>query len=124
MEHEKLMSKKKPSFPVSKKLEAFLEQYNRKTEIPILYDDLLRFAGSVVVYDDEGNDTLWVRVYYSDSERQEIDLSLKKVYSILHSDGTDRIFQYLNVDAVDYWAFGNSKPFRVRLRNILTDYVI
>jgi hypothetical protein len=62
-----------------------------------------------------------VRVYYSDSERKEIDLSLKKVYSILHSDGTDHIFQYLNVDAVDYCTFGNSKPFRIKVRNILND---
>jgi hypothetical protein len=118
------MSKKKPSFPVSKKLEAFLDQYNRKTEIPILYEDLLRFAGSVVVYDDEGNDTLWVRVFYTDAERNEIDLNLKKVYSILHSDGTGRIFQYLNVDAVDYCTFGNSKPFRIKIRNILNDNFI
>jgi hypothetical protein len=124
MAQEKLMSRKKPSFPVSKKLETFLDQYNRKTEIPILYEDLLRFAGSVVVYDEDGEDTLWVRVYYTDAERNEIDLNLKKVYSILHSDGTDHIFQYLNVDAVDYCTFGNSKPFRIKIRNILNDNFI
>ena len=121
MSDEKLMSKKKPTFPVSKALEAYLEQYSRRIELPIFYEDLLRFAGSVVVYDSHGNDTLWVRVYYSDSERREIDLSLKRVYSILHSDGSDRIFQYLNVDAVDYCTFGNSKPFRIKVRNILND---
>ena len=115
------MSKKKPAFPVSKALEAYLEQYSRRIELPIFYEDLLRFAGSVVVYDAHGNDTLWVRVYYSDSERREIDQSLKRVYSILHSDGSDRIFQYLNVDAVDYCTFGNSKPFRIKVRNILND---
>ena len=43
------------------------------------------------------------------------------MYSILHSDGSDRIFQYLNVDAVDYCTFGNSKPFRTKVRNILND---
>lgn len=121
MAQERLMSKKKPAFPVCKDLDAYLEQYNRKIEIPIFYEDLLRFAGSVVVYDNEGEDTLWVRVYYSDSDRLEIDLSLKRVYSILHSDGSDRIFQYLNVDFVDYCTFGNSKPFRIRVRNILND---
>jgi hypothetical protein len=121
MAQERLMYKKKPAFPVCKALDAYLDQYNRKIEIPIFYDDLLRFAGSVVVYDNEGEDTLWVRVYYSDSDRQEIDLSLKRVYSILHSDGSDRIFQYLNVDFVDYCTFGNSKPFRIRVRNILND---
>ncbi len=115
------MSKKKPAYPVNEKLEGYLHRYNRKIEIPIFYEDLLRFSGSVIVYDSQGADTLWVRVYYSDFEREEIDLSLKKVYSILHSDGSDRILEYLNVDAVDYCTFGNSKPFRIKVRNILND---
>lgn len=121
MSEEKLMSKKKPAYPVRKKLDIYLEKYNRKIEIPIFYDDLLRFAGSVVVYDDDEKDTLWVRVFYSDFEREEIDLSLKKVYSILHSDGSERILEYLNIDAIDYCTFGNSKPFRIKVRNILND---
>ena len=33
-----------------------------------LYEDLLRFQGSVNVYDDNDKDTLWTRVFYSDSE--------------------------------------------------------
>ena len=121
MSEEKLMSKKKPAYPVKKKLDTYLEKYNRKIEIPIFYDDLLRFAGSVSVYDDEEKDTLWVRVFYSDFDREEIDLSLKKVYSILHSDGSERILEYLNIDAIDYCTFGNSKPFRIKVRNILND---
>ncbi|MFT4832416.1 MAG: hypothetical protein ACI815_002069 [Psychroserpens sp.] len=118
---EKLMSKKKPAFPICDRLDAYLQHYSRKIEIPIFYDDLLRFNGSVVVYDNKDEDTMWIRVYYSEYERQEIDLSLKKVYSILHSDGSDNIIQYLNVDAVDYCTFGNSKPFRIKIRNILND---
>ena len=121
MSEEKLMSKKKPAYPVNSKLDAYLEKYNRKIEIPIFYEDLLRFSGSIAVEDAEGEDTLWVRVYYSEFEREEIDLSLKKVYSILHSDGNSRILEYLNVDAVDYCTFGNSKPFRIKIRNILND---
>ncbi|EAR00177.1 hypothetical protein [Maribacter sp. HTCC2170] len=121
MQEEKLMSKKKPAYPVSQELDAYLEQYNRKIEIPIFYEDLLRFTGSVVVYDDNDEDTLWIRVYYNEFDREEIDTSLKKIYSILHSDGSDHIDQYLNVDAVDYCTFGNSKPFRIKIRNILND---
>ncbi|NNG11272.1 MAG: hypothetical protein HKM92_13985 [Arenibacter sp.] len=121
MSEERLMSKKKPAFPVCKELDAYLKHYSRKIEIPIFYEDLLRFAGSVVVYDSNEEDTLWVRVYYSEFDRAEIDISLKKVYSILHSDGSDSIFPFLNVDAVDYCTFGNSKPFRIKVRNILND---
>ncbi len=121
MSEERLMSKKKPAYPVSKALDGYLEHYSRKTEIPIFYDDLLRFSGSVVVYDQNDEDTLWIRVYYSEFDRKEIDDSLKKVYSILHSDGSSNIHQYLNVDAVDFCTFGNSKPFRIKIRNILND---
>jgi hypothetical protein len=118
---EKLMSKKKPAFPVIGLLNEYLVEHGRNIKIPIFYDDLLRFQGSVAVYDKNDEDTLWVRVYYSDFERQEIDLSLKKVYNILHSNGNVDNIQYLNVDAVDYCTFGNSKPFRVKVRNILND---
>jgi hypothetical protein len=99
MSEERLMSKKKPAFPVNEKLDEYLHQYNDANE----------------------EDTLWVRVYYSEYDRMEIDQSLKKVYSILHSDGSNSINPYLNVDAVDYCTFGNSKPFRIKIRNILND---
>jgi hypothetical protein len=118
---EKLMSKKKPSFPVKEFLYQYLKRYNRDMTIPVFYDDLLRFSGSVAVYDKEDKDTLWVSVYYSDSERAELDFSLKRIYTILFSDGDDDIIEFLNVDAIDYCTFGNSKPFRIKIRNILND---
>ena len=118
---EKLMSKKKPAFPVNEMLNGYLLEHSRNIKIPIFYDDLLRFQGSVVVYDKNNEDTLWVRTYYFEYEREEIDLSLKKVYTILHSNGNEDIIKYLNIDAIDFCTFGNSKPFRVTVRNILND---
>jgi len=115
------ISKKKPSYPVSDKLHQYLSEYNRNIRLPVFYDDLLRFQGSVVVYDKHEVDTLWVRVYYNEFEGKEIDLSLKKVYTILHSDGNEKTIPFLTVDAIDYCTFGNSKPFRVKVRNILND---
>lgn len=118
---EKLMSKKKPNFPINERLHKYLAKHNRNIKIPIFYDDLLRFSGSVVVYDQDDEDTFWVRCYYPDHERVEMDMSLKKVYTILHSDGSDDSFEFLNVDAIDFCTFGNSKPFRVKIRNVLND---
>ena len=115
------ISKKKPSYPINSKLHNYLQDYNRNIRLPIFYEDLLRFQGSVVVYDKNDEDTLWIRVYYNEFEREEIDLSLKRVYSILISDGNESIFKYLSVDAIDFCTFGNSKPFRVKIRNILND---
>jgi hypothetical protein len=73
------------------------------------------------VYDKQEVDTLWIRVYYNEFERNEIDLTLKKIYSLLHSDGNLDIIKFLNVDSIDYCTFGNSKPFRIKVRNILND---
>ena len=91
----KLMSKKKPSFPVNERFNKYLARYNRNTKIPVFYEDLLRFSGSVVVYDQDDEDTYWVRCYYPEFERQEIDESLKKIYNILHSDGSDDMLEFL-----------------------------
>ncbi|WP_213521654.1 hypothetical protein [Nonlabens sp.] len=119
--NDKLLSNKKPTFPIGTSLSDYLKRYNRATSIPVSYDDLLRFAGCITVYDKNDEDTLWVRCFYSDSDREQIDGHLKRIYDILHSDGRDKSLDYLNVDAVDYCTFGNTKPFRIRIRNILND---
>ncbi len=118
------MSKKKPAYKISELLSEYLTRHGRNIKIPIYYDDLLRFQGSVSIYDKHDKDTLWVSTYYSESERDEIELSLKKMYTILHADGSDIVLPYLNIDSIDYCTFGNTKPFRVKVRNILNDNYI
>lgn len=118
---EPLMFFKKPCYPINNALLNYLERFDLVSKEPIIYDDLLRFSGSINVFDKNDQDTLWIRVYYNEYEREEIDLNLKKVYSLLYSDGNTDILQYLNVDAIDYCTFGNSKPFRIKVRNILND---
>lgn len=120
------MSEKKPQlkkkyYPINANLRSYLDKYKRLTKTNVFYDDLLRFQGSVVVYDKEEKDTLWVRVYYNEFEKMELDESIKKIYTFLHSDGDISDLHYLNVDYIDYCTFGNSKPFRVKIRNILND---
>ena len=121
MKNDLKISLRKPSYPVNKALKAYMQKFNRTIKLPIFYDDLLRFQGSVEVFDKNDKDTLWVRTYYSEFDRQEIDLSLKKIYTKLHSDGNEATIPLLNVDAIDYCTFGNSKPFRIKIRNILND---
>ena len=118
---DNLISRKKPNFTINDELYKYLSTYNRTIKIPIFYDDLLRFSGSVTVYDKHDKDTLWIRVYYPEYEQKEIDLSLKRMYNILHGDGSEGILENLIIDEIDYCTFGNSKPFRVKVRNILND---
>ncbi|WP_274475967.1 hypothetical protein [Mangrovimonas aestuarii] len=120
----KLISKKKPAFPVGPKLSAYLTRYGRNIKIPIFYEDLLRFQGAVEIHDNNGKDTLWVQTYYTQTEQEEIEMSLKRMYTILHADGSDSILPYLTIDSIDYCTFGNTKPFRVKVRNILNDNYI
>ncbi|AEH00041.1 MULTISPECIES: hypothetical protein [unclassified Lacinutrix] len=122
--NEKLISKKKPAYPITDKLSKYLSEQGRNIKIPIFYDDLLRFQGAVEIFDDNDNDTLWVSCYYAEHERDEIELSLKQMYSILHSDGSDSILPYLNIDSIDFCTFGNTKPFRIKVRNVLNDNYI
>lgn len=112
---------KKPSYAINNALFDYLGRFDRISKVPVVYDDLLRFSGAINVYDKHDEDTLWIRVYYTEFERMEIDLTLKKIYSLLHSDGNLDIIRFLNVDSIDYCTFGNSKPFRIKVRNILND---
>lgn len=112
---------KKEYYPINSLLYKYLEKYNRITKTNVFYDDLLRFQGSIVVYDKKGKDSLWVSVFYNEYERAEIDKNLKKIYTLLHSDGNESSFEFLNVDNIDFCTFGNSKPFRIKVRNILND---
>ena len=118
---KKLISKKKPFYPISKELTKFLNKHDRWVNIDLSYEDLLRFSDSITVYDKYDNDTLWVRTFYSESDRKEIDNNLKIIYTILHSDGNRLSIPYLNIDSIDYCTFGNSKPFRIKIRNIIND---
>ena len=119
--NKKLISKKKPFYPISKELKLFLKDHDRWMDDVISYNDLLRYSDSINLYDKKNKDTLWVRLIFNESERQEIDENLKIIYTLLHSDGNPSSIPYLNIDSVDYCTFGNSKPFRIKIRNIVND---
>ncbi len=112
---------KKQYYPINQILYDYLEKYKRISKSNVFYDDLLRFQGSIVVYDKNGEDTLWVRTFYNEFEKIDIDNSLKRIYTLLHSDGDERNLKFLTVDYIDFCTFGNSKPFRIKIRNILND---
>ena len=108
-------------YPVNESLEKYLQENNRITKARVFYEDLLRFSGYIALEDSKGNDTSWLRVYYSEFDRNEIEINLNKIYTLLHSDGDEETLPYLTVDSIDFCTFGNSKPFRVKVRNILND---
>lgn len=116
-----VISKKKIVYPISPNLRNYLINYGREVDIPIHYKDLLRYSGSIALYDSKGNDTLWETVFYDESDRNDIHLKVKKIYALLKADGDMSVMQHLYVDRIDLCIYGNTQPFRVRIVNRIND---
>ena len=112
---------KKPSYPVGDALRAYLRRTRREREIPITYERLRRFSDSVSISDQRGRPTLWESVFYDRIEMQALHDDLKRVYAILRVDGDLSVMQHLYIDRIDFCAFGNSTPFRIRIVNAYND---
>lgn len=116
-----IITKKKLVYRISEPLREYLEQYSREQPLPIQYADLLRYNDSIILYDNKGQDTLWESVFFTASESDEILLALKATYAYLKADGDMSITRHLTIDRVDLCSYGNTKPFRVRIRNLVND---
>jgi len=116
-----LISKKKDLFKVSNALREYLAKYDRLIDLPITYESLLRYDSSIPLYDREGNDTLWVTVFYRQEEMKDIYYALKSIYSIMKTSGAMEVMEHLSIDRIDLCVFGNTKPFRVRIVNNIND---
>lgn len=114
-------SKKKPLFPIIPDLVGYLKSYNRYSDLPIRYEDLLYYKASTPLLDRNGEDTLWETVYFSDVDTNILNKALTKIYALLKTDGDVQVIEHLQVAQIDYCTFGNSKPFRIRIINRLND---
>lgn len=116
-----LISKKKIIYPISAGLRRYLIKYSREVNIPIHYHELLRYSGSIALYDSKDQDTLWETVFYDQSDREEIHLNVKKIYALLKAGGDMTVMEHLFVDRVDLCIYGNTQPFRIRIVNRIND---
>ena len=114
-------SRKKPAQPVSTGLRQYMLAYGRSVRLPLEYEDLAHFTTAVPLLDTHGQDTLWQTVYYAEHERAEVNLGLRHIYALLKTDGDDRVIDHLEVARVDFCTFGNTMPFRIRIRNRIND---
>ena len=116
-----LISRKKLVYPIRQPLRDYLAQYNREHKLPIQYSDLLRYDNSASLFDKRNRDTLWETVYFPASEANDMLLGLKQIYAILKADGDMSVTGHLTIDRVDLCSYGNTMPFRVRVRNLVND---
>lgn len=114
-------SKKKIRFKTSERLSTYLVKHNRQVELPIQYADMNRHMARIPLISFDGTDTLWETVFYNEIESQEINEALCYIYTLLKTDGDTEVLDHLTVDRIDFCTFGNTKPFRVRIINLLND---
>jgi hypothetical protein len=116
-----VISKKKPYYRVNDRLGTYLKKYGRLADLPVSYDDLLKYTQSFPLFDIKGKDTLWETILFEPYMNDEIGQGLTNIYALLKTDGDVSVIEHLYLDRIDYCTFGNSKPFRVRIVNHLND---
>lgn len=116
-----IISKKKVSYRVNEDLFMYLEDFGRVDALPFRYQDLLRYNYSTPLSDKAGKDTLWESVYFPPGETEELNQKLVQTYAMMKVEGNISFMEHLYVDRIDYCPFGNSKPFRIRIKNQYND---
>jgi len=116
-----MISRRKILYPTSGHLNHYLYHFGRQSEIPLVYDDLIRFSGSIPYEDPQGNETLWQTVFYSPESMAELKPKLTSIYAALKIGGDAKLHQHLDVERIDFGQFGNSKPFRICITNQFND---
>jgi hypothetical protein len=116
----KLITRKKNFYPVSGNLKHYLEQFGRLSQLPLDYEDLMRFDETLPVYDKDDNPTLWHTAIYPSQMVDEIEQKLTQIYAQINAVGNTST-EHLSVDRVDICAYANSRPFRIRIINRFND---
>lgn len=112
-----LISRRKKQFPVSTFLLQYLHHYGRRSDIPLVYDDLLRFREAISYENPAGEETLWLTVFYPQEIMRELRPKLTAIYAMLKVGGDLSLIEHLSVERIDFGEFGNSRPFRIRITN-------
>ena len=112
---------KKDFFPVSEGLQHYLHNYGRDIKLPMVYKDLLNYRYATSLKDKNGKFTHWENAVYDLKEMEFLKEGLIKTYAILKTEGNLSYIKHLDVERIDFCEFGNSVPFRIRIKNKVND---
>ncbi len=98
-----------------------MKRYQKEIQTEVSYDDLLRYTGSISLYDSNDKDTLWETLFYAPTEMNLIYGALKRIYARLKAEGDMAVIEHLFIDRVDLCTYGNTEPIRVRVVNRIND---
>ena len=113
--------KRKQFFSINDLFRKYLHKFHRSVQLPICYEDLLKYEDSFPLVDKNGEDTLWQTLIYEQQYGRELYERLKQIYVILRSGGDESILSNLYIDRVDFCTFGNTHPLRIRIVNQYND---
>ncbi|HQW84740.1 MAG TPA: hypothetical protein PK987_09775 [Ferruginibacter sp.] len=112
---------RKDIFPISPRLEKYLQQYGREKKLSVSYRDLLNYRYSNPVINKSGKITHWETAVYDLKEMEIIKEGLVNTYAALKTEGNLNFVNHLDVERIDFCEFGNSMPFRIRIINRIND---
>ncbi len=110
-------SRKKQYYAINKDLRGYLKKHGREVILPVTYEDLSRITFSLPIKDKNGKETHWEEARYDMREWEFIRDGLIRIYAILKTEGNLTFVSHWDVARIDYCAFGNSNPFRIRIIN-------
>ena len=110
---------KKSAYPIGGRLSEFLRAVEREQQLPLAYNDLLRHEGLMAQRDSRGRETLWTTVMLRPADLEETHERLVQLYQMIVADG--RKVDHLGVASIDFCAYGNSQPFRIKIFNQIND---
>lgn len=113
-----MIKRRKTFYPAGEELQSYLSNYSRNSGVPLVYDDLLRFTGSIPYENPAGEETLWLEVMYPPEIMTELRTTLTQIYAMLKIGGDLSLAKHLTVERIDFGEFGNSRPFRIRVTNL------
>ena len=119
--HDDRGTPRKPSYPIGGALRQYLARHGRELALPVSYGRLEGFRETVPLFGPDGHDTLWETAIYGPDEMAALKVDLKRVYALLKVGPDLSVMEHLYLDRIDFCAFGNSTPFRVRIVNSIND---
>ena len=120
MSTQEYVQQKKPFFDLSPGLLEYLNNTSRYVKLPIAYNDLTKYDSIIPIEsDNDGQFTLWFAALYSPHLRDEINQGLVETYQKLNSGG--QAIKHLSVERIEFCMYGNSQPFRIKIRNDIND---
>ena len=116
-----MISRRKEIYPISAPLNHYLYHFGRQSDIPLVYDELAAFTGTMPYEDPTGKETLWLTVMYPPEVMDVLRPMLTHIYAALKIGGDEAHHTHLSVERIDFGVFGNSSPFRICITNQFND---